>query len=737
MKKESILKRHKTFIEVPCWWDGSVGSLLATVLFHRPDLSFDRKVTHAPIPLLPPRFLKAGSFANVGELMLASYPHFANFYLSLTAKNSWWMGEKYDGIRFCWNVTKRKLYSRYGIVIELPPSFIVRFPNGFIDGELWLGRGNFTDIQKILHAPIEIDFQFLRVLTFDVPPAEAINMPFEKRFRFLLKLIPLFHAFITAASRILCKNQKQLTLAIREITQDGGEGVILRKPQSLYENGRSPYLLKLKATRGDREAIVIEVTKGGSVRIKLPNGKSLLVPAYNIELSELVKPGDVVSFNFETYTSNNVPTNPKIYRIRKDVVWEDILEDATQLQPQPQELNETSTKPAGQVQRTSGFWTTQNGKNARTFFEQVVRKKGLDPRSPHTWYSFKREWAEEERGGATIMDQYKGGLVNTFLTLFPNIGLDETKFEIRNQFYRDVRNRRQWFDNFAKRNRFDPRVPSNWYSITSEKIFSEPGSRPVLRYHNNNYIRALVSLFPEVEFEKTQFSSPLVLYYNDPTHRREFFEKVAKERGFDPLVPDNWYPLIRSDLISSAKGAGNVLAHHGYSMVQALLDLFPDIGLDQSNFAAPPRKHKVDLGYRRRLYEDFARKQGFDPLIAENWYSVSYKDLRDAKKLRSILTKGLNLAKALKKLFPDVHFDEFKFKQTGMWNDAKNRKRAFDSVAEEFKFDPLYLDNWYSIPRTMLLKKKGISTILDRHSFNLRKALEDVYPNISVAKKRK
>jgi hypothetical protein len=46
-----------------------------------------------------------------------------------------------------------------------------------------------------------------------------------------------------------------------------------------------------------------------------------------------------------------------------------------------------------------------------------------------------------------------------------------------------------------------------------------------------------------------------------------------------------------------------------------------------------------------------------------------------------------------------------------MWNDIKNRKRAFDKVAEELQFDPLYMANWYAIPRKMLTKYKVIKNI--------------------------
>ena len=35
----------------------------------------------------------------------------------------------------------------------------------------------------------------------------------------------------------------------------------------------------------------------------------------------------------------------------------------------------------------------------------------------------------------------------------------------------DVSTRRKYFDDYAKRHKFDPKVPGNWYSYPSDKIF--------------------------------------------------------------------------------------------------------------------------------------------------------------------------------------------------------------------------------------------------------------------------
>jgi hypothetical protein len=43
----------------------------------------------------------------------------------------------------------------------------------------------------------------------------------------------------------------------------------LRKPASPYENGRSPFLVKVKDGRDEIEALAMDVFAGGSVQLKL------------------------------------------------------------------------------------------------------------------------------------------------------------------------------------------------------------------------------------------------------------------------------------------------------------------------------------------------------------------------------------------------------------------------------------------------------------------------------------
>lgn len=84
-----------------------------------------------------------------------------------------------------------------------------------------------------------------------------------------------------------------------------------------------------------------------------------------------------------------------------------------------------------------------------------------------------------------------------------------------------------------------------------------------------------------------------------------------------------------------------MMAYHSGSVTKALLDLFPNINFDPSKL--PPRiiflqfiiclpfDNKCIYCYfvgaysvaeRRKFFEDFAHSNSFDPLLAENWYSI-------------------------------------------------------------------------------------------------------------------
>lgn len=151
--------------------------------------------------------------------------------------SGWWVSEKLDGVRAYWN-GKDQLISRGGKVFPAPAWVIRTLPQGIpLDGELYLGRKKFNQTMSAIRTS---DWKNLEYCVFDTP----IRGTFEERMEFLEK------------HEIPCLQQQKLpgpkvfsaTLHhwLSSIVQEGGEGLMLRKPGSEYEHRRSSALVKLK-----------------------------------------------------------------------------------------------------------------------------------------------------------------------------------------------------------------------------------------------------------------------------------------------------------------------------------------------------------------------------------------------------------------------------------------------------------------------------------------------------------
>lgn len=84
---------------------------------------------------------------------------------------------------------------------------------------------------------------------------------------------------MTLLDHKICTSREELVKQMDTVTADGGEGMMIRDPKSLYENRRSKALLKVKKFE-DAEATVIGTEPGtgrltglmGAIRVREKNG---------------------------------------------------------------------------------------------------------------------------------------------------------------------------------------------------------------------------------------------------------------------------------------------------------------------------------------------------------------------------------------------------------------------------------------------------------------------------------
>ncbi len=248
----------------------------------------------------------------------------ANVWNPSIDPTGWWMSEKYDGLRVYWD--GQKLWSRKGSLIHAPDYFFAELPRDIaLDGELWIGHGKFEETVSIVRSETPDDrWKRVRYMVFDAPQAKGT---FEHRMQFLRTTLSEENRFVRVVAQERCQGVTQLLAERDRVVGQGGEGLMLRQPESAYEPGRSPTLLKVKPY-DDAEATVIahEPGKGkfagklGSLRVRTDDGREFAIGSGLSDADRESPPpvGTVITYRFRGLTAKGLPRFPSYLRVRRD-----------------------------------------------------------------------------------------------------------------------------------------------------------------------------------------------------------------------------------------------------------------------------------------------------------------------------------------------------------------------------------------------------------------------------------
>lgn len=236
----------------------------------------------------------------------------------------WWLSEKLDGVRAFWD--GRRFLSRQGNVFHAPSWFTAGLPTWPLDGELWLDRKRFQETVSIVRRQDQPDsWRHVSFVVFDAP---AYDAPFEARTEFLeAKFRQHSLLFARVLPQCRCSNSNHLRDELARIEALGGEGLMLRQPQSRYEAGRSGTLLKVKSFHDD-EALVIDHVPGrgrhkgrlGALLVRLPNGTEFSVGTGLSDAQRESPPtiGATITFRYQELTEGGVPRFPSFVSVRSE-----------------------------------------------------------------------------------------------------------------------------------------------------------------------------------------------------------------------------------------------------------------------------------------------------------------------------------------------------------------------------------------------------------------------------------
>ena len=102
------------------------------------------------------------------------------------------------------------MFSRNGNKFQFPQFFTRNWPNSQLDGELFIGRGQFSQTISTVRKSIPVDSEWrsLRYLAFDAP---GLQEPFTKRIKVLQEeLAKIENPFFVCHPHRPCKGKEDL-----------------------------------------------------------------------------------------------------------------------------------------------------------------------------------------------------------------------------------------------------------------------------------------------------------------------------------------------------------------------------------------------------------------------------------------------------------------------------------------------------------------------------------------------
>ncbi|ASK27611.1 DNA ligase [Neisseria chenwenguii] len=264
------------------------------------------------IPIFAALFISAAAYG--ADLMLAQEYKDQNI-------TGWAMSEKLDGVRAYWD--GKRLVSRQGYAFTPPKGYTRHFPPYPLDGELFSARGQFEQISAAVRTESG-DWRGIKLHVFDVPQAGG-NL--YRRLAVLQNWLTLHpDANIAVIPQTPVKSAEHAQAFLKEVETAGGEGVMLRHPDSAYQSGRSSLLLKLKSEH-DAECTVTRHYEGkgrnagrlGAVGCKNELGEFKIGSGFKD--TDRVNPppvGALITYRYRGFTQKGTPRFATFLRVRRD-----------------------------------------------------------------------------------------------------------------------------------------------------------------------------------------------------------------------------------------------------------------------------------------------------------------------------------------------------------------------------------------------------------------------------------
>jgi hypothetical protein len=216
--------------------------------------------------------------------------------------------------------------------------------------------------------------------------------------------------------------------------------------------------------------------------------------------------------------------------------------------------------------------------------------------------------------------------------------------------------------------------------------------RGILNGSYDDSSSALLSIYPEVDWQLWRFGKVPRGYWQRQTFRRNFMDWMAEYLNFQR--EDEWYSITEKKI--KKHGGTGLLYEFENSVLKSLEDAYPDFEWQPWRFGRASVGYWNDMKNQRKFMDWIADQLEFKDM--NEWYSISEEKISEmgGKSLIDHHYEG-SPSLAIISIYNDIPWNVHEFDKVpnGYWNDKKNHRTWMDFIAEKYKVDRN--EDWYEV----------------------------------------
>jgi len=201
----------------------------------------------------------------------------------------------------------------------------------------------------------------------------------------------------------------------------------------------------------------------------------------------------------------------------------------------------------------------------------------------------------------------------------------------------DLRYQRKFLEEIGFRLRL--KDPNDWYKLEAHDIINTGSECLFHQFYRGSFREALISIFPEHDWQLWRFSTAPRHYWNNLQNQRNFLEWIEKEFKIKNL--DDWYEVTREGLIS--RGAYSLISLYGQSLMKTLIAFYPEHKWRPWKFRHVPRG----------FWSNTENVRDYMGSLSNEWRLTDWRSRWSCKRLKStVIRKSGGLNSLLEYHFP-------------------------------------------------------------------------------------